>query len=371
MALPLLGFTDYVRMQAAAVQGAVTAALDLTIGSALRAILEANAAVALWLQWLAAQVLATTRAATSQGADLDSWMADFGVVRLPASQAAGQVMLSRYAPTLAAVVLPGAQVRASATGQVYTVQADPTNAAWAGAGYQIAAGIASVSVPVVAVTAGSIGNASIGTVDQVASALPGVDQVTNAIPIAGGLDAESDASLRLRFGNFLDSRTRATTTAVSYAIASLRQGLRWVIADGQDALGNAAPARFTVTLDDGTGQPSPDLLTAASAAIDAVRPVGTSFTVRGPVVLPVTVQVSLTLSLSGQSAGVAALVASAIQTYATSLGIGAALPVSRVVALAFGASSAVQAAAVLLNGTAADAVPLPWGVVQIAGIAVA
>ena len=370
MALPLLGFTDYVRMQAAAVQGAAAAALDLTIGSALRAILEANAALALWLQWLAAQVLAATRAATSQSADLDSWMADFGVARLPASQAAGQVVFSRYALTVAAIVPPGTQVRASATGQVYTVQADPTNAAWTGAGYQIAGGIVSVSVPVIAANAGSVGNAAIGTVDQIASALPSVDQATNPAPITGGMDAESDASLRARFGNFLDSRTRATPTAVSYAIASLRQGLRWVIADGQDAQGNPAPAHFTVTLDDGTGQPSPDLINAASAAIDAVRPVGTSFTVRGPVVLPVTVQVSLAPSGSGQSASVAPLIVSAIRAHAASLGIGTALPVSRVVALAFGASSAVQAATVLLNGAAVDAVPPPSGVVQITGIAV-
>ena len=134
MALPLQGFTDYVRMQAAAVQGAATAVLDLTVGSALRSILEANAALALWLQWLAAQVLAATRAATSQGADLDSWMADFGVTRLPASQAAGQVVFSRFAATIAALVPTGAQARASTTGQLYTVQSDPTNAAWTGRG---------------------------------------------------------------------------------------------------------------------------------------------------------------------------------------------------------------------------------------------
>ena len=370
MTLPLLGFTDYVRMQAATVQGAVTAVLDLTVGSALRAILEANAALALWLQWLAAQVLAATRAATSQGADLDSWMADFGVTRLPAIQAAGQVVFSRFAPTIAAVVPSGAQVRASATGQVYTVQADPTNAAWTGTGYQIPAGIGSVSVPIVAVAAGLVGNAAIGTIDQIASALPGVDQVANPAPITGGMNAESDASLRARFGNFLDSRTRATTTAVSYAIASLRQGLRWATADSQDAQGNPAPAHFTVTLDDGTGSPSPALIAAASAAVDAVRPVGTSFTVRGPVVLPVTVQVSLVLSAPGQSASVGPLVAAAIGTYAASLGIGSTLPVSRVVALAFGASSAVQAATVLLNGAATDAVPLAWGVVQITSISV-
>ena len=371
MALPLQGFTDYVRIQAAAVQGAAATALDLTVGSALRSILEANAALALWLQWLTAQVLAATRAATSQGADLDSWMADFGVTRLPASPAAGQLVFSRYAPTTAAVVPLGAQARASATGQVYTVQSDPTNAAWTGTGYQIPAGISSVSVPVVAVTAGSIGNAAIGTINQLSSALPGVDIVTNPASIAGGLDAESDASLRGRFGNFLDSRTRGTSTAVDYTLASLRQGLRWAIADGQDAQGNPMPAQFTVTLDDGTGTPSATLLSAASSAVDAVRPVGTSFTVRSPAVLPVSVQVSLTLAPSEQSATVAPLVTAAVGTYAATLGIGVPLPVSRVVALVFGASPAVQAASVLLNGVAADAVPLPWGVVQVTGISAA
>ena len=371
MALPLQGFTDYVRMQAAAVQGAATAVLDLTVGSALRSILEANSALALWLQWLVAQVLATTRAATSQGTDLDSWMADFGVARLPASQAAGQVVFSRFAPTVAGLVPVGAQARASATGQLYTVQSDSTNAAWTGAGYQLPVGISSVAVPVVAATAGSVGNAALGTVDQLSSALPGVDQVTNPAPIGGGLDAESDTSLRARFGNFLDSRTRATSAAISYTLASLRQGLRWVVADGEDAQGNFVPAHFTVTLDDGSGSPPAALISAASNAVDAVRPVGTSFTVRGPAVLPVTVQVALTLAPPAQSVNIAPLVTAAIEAYVAGLGIGVPLPVSRVVALSFGADPSVQAASVTLNGAAADAVPLPWGVVQVSGISAA
>lgn len=370
MALPLKGFTDYMRVQAAAVQGAAKATLDLAVGSTLRSILEANAAVALWLQWLAAQVLAATRAATSQGADLDSWMADFGVERLPPSPAAGQLVFSRFVPTAAALVPVGAQARASATGRLYTVQADLTHPTWTGSGYQVPAGIASVSVPATAAVAGVAGNAAVGTVDQLASALPGVDQVTNPAAIAGGLDAENDASLRGRFGNFLDSRTRATPRAVAYAIASLRQGLRWTITDAEDAQGDPLPGHFTVTLDDGSGNPSAELISAASAAVDAVRPVGSSFTVRGPAVLPVTVQVALTLEPMTQLADVAPLVMAAIGTYTASLGIGAPLPVSRVVALAFGAHSAVQAVSVLLNDAAADAIPLPWGVVQLTGIAV-
>ncbi len=87
--------------------------------------------------------------------------------------------------------------------------------------------------------------------------------------------------------------------------------------------------------------------------------------------LPVTVQVALTLAPPAQSVTVAPLVMAAIEAYVAGLGIGVPLPVSRVVALSFGADPSVQAVSVMLNGAAADAVPLPWGIVQIAGITAA
>ncbi len=49
-----------------------------TVGSVLRAqFWTVYASIALWLQWLIVQVLATTRLATSLGADCDSFGADF------------------------------------------------------------------------------------------------------------------------------------------------------------------------------------------------------------------------------------------------------------------------------------------------------
>lgn len=98
MQLQLQTFATLVGNAAAAVQGGARALVDLTVGSTLRALLEANASVALWMQWLILQVLQATRAATSAGADLDSWMADFTVVRLPATAARGQVSFSRFVP---------------------------------------------------------------------------------------------------------------------------------------------------------------------------------------------------------------------------------------------------------------------------------
>ena len=92
MQLQLLNFQTLVANAAAAVQGSARQLIDLTIGSTLRAILEANASLALWMQWLIVQVLASTRASTSSGADLDTWMADFSFARLPSSVGAGQAL---------------------------------------------------------------------------------------------------------------------------------------------------------------------------------------------------------------------------------------------------------------------------------------
>ena len=59
--LSLQNFTSLVQNMAAAVQASAASLLNLTVGSTLRAILEANASVVLWLQWLILQVLSLTR----------------------------------------------------------------------------------------------------------------------------------------------------------------------------------------------------------------------------------------------------------------------------------------------------------------------
>src|SRR6516225_8387595 len=113
MHLSLRTFSTLVQDMAAAVEASATQLLDLTVGSTLRAVLEANASVGLWMQWLILLVLRTTRAATSNGTDLDSWMADLTLTRLPAVVATGIVTLSRFTATMQALVPVGALVRAA------------------------------------------------------------------------------------------------------------------------------------------------------------------------------------------------------------------------------------------------------------------
>ena len=367
MQLRLLNFSSLVQTMAAATQAASAQLLDLTIGSILRAVLEANAGIALWLQWLIARVLANTRAATSNGQDLDSWMADFSVSRLPASVATGTVTFARLTPGFAASIPVGALVRTADGAQSFGVAGDPTHPAYdaAAQAYRLPAGGSAIDLPVQAAVAGRAGNARAGAVSLLATAIPGVDSVTNAAPMANGRDAESDSALRARFQDFMDTRARATARAIGYAIGGIQQGLAWRIAENTDTAGNPRPGSFVVVIDDGSGMPSAALLAQAGTAIEAVRPIGSVFAVQPPVILIVDISLALTLAQGAATASIGAAVAQAIAAHASTLPIGAPLARSRIAQLAHDADPAVLGVAnVLLNNLAADATPPALGVIK-------
>ena len=359
MILPLQNFATLVQNMAAGVQGTSRTLVDLTVGSVLRAILEASASIGLWLQWLILQVLAMTRAATSNGADLDSWVGDFALVRLPGVPANGSVTFSRYTTGLAAIVPSGTLVRTTDSSQSFVVQVDISNVAWVASagGYQIGANNASVTVPVSALVAGSAGNVQGGAITQLASAIPGVDTVSNPVATLGGLNAESDAALRLRFVNYINSRSRATLTAVASAVASVQQGLRWLIEENVNANGSTNIGHFIVTVDDGSGAPSAALLTSVQEAVEAVRPVGSTYAVQPPVIVGVTVSLSLEVTAGSSKPTIAAEAIQAIANYVNALPIGPTLAVSKVISLVHGVSTAVVSVSdALINGTALDLV---------------
>ncbi len=350
MQLQLQDFATLVRTQAAAVGAATRQLVDLSVGSVLRAVLEANASIGLWLQWLIVEVLTTTRAQTSRGADLDSWVQDFGMARLPGVAAYGLVTFSRLTPGLPAVVPVGAMVRNAAGGLSFSVVADAGHAAWNGTGYGLDATSLQVELPVVARAVGSQGNLRAGEIGLLGSAVPGVDAVSNAAPLQGGLDAEADTALRERFGGFIDSRSRATAQAVGFALRSLQQGISFTIAERIDSGGSARAGHFTVTVDDGSGVPPASLLAAAGAAVDAVRPLGGTFSVRAPLI----VRAEVALRIAGAGASLAT-VRAAVGAFVASRPIGGWLVVSRLVQVAHEADAGVESVyAVTINGVGAD-----------------
>ena len=187
---------------------------------------------------------------------------------------------------MSAFIPVGALVRSADGAQTLAVLADTARSYWSAEsnGYVVPAGIAALDVPVMAVAAGSGGNVQADTITLLVSALPGIDSVSNASAWQNGIDAESDDAFRGRFRNFIASRSRATPLAIGYAISSIQQGLNYAIQENTDPAGQARAGSFVVTVDDGSGSPSTALLSTIQLAIDAVRPVGSVFTVRPPTV---------------------------------------------------------------------------------------
>ena len=373
MLLPLQNFTTLVGNAVAAIQGSAQQLLDLSVGSALRAVIEANASLALWLQWLVVQVLQMTRASTSNGSDLDTWVGDFSLVRLPATSAAGAVTLSRFVALSAASVPVGTAVRTTDGSQQFLVAADPSNPEFQPATrtYLIPAGTPSITVPVQAALGGAAGNVQSGAISLIAAALPNVDTVTNGLPLGGGVDAESDPALRLRFQAFLQTLSRATPLAVQAAVLSTRQGLSCTVAENVASDGSPRPGSFIVTVDDGSGQPPTAVLQAAADAVEQTRPVGTTFVVLPPTVVPVSVVLAAVVAAPAQHGVVAGEVASAILKYVDTLAIGTPLTVTRLVQIAYNTDpSVVNVTGVFVNGMNADVAPGSRGVVKATSVQV-
>ena len=368
MQLPLQDFTALVRLQSAAVVSSARSLIDLSVGSVLRALLEANASVGLWIQWLIVEVLSTTRAATSRGEDLDSWVRDFGLSRLPGVQAQVVLRFSRETPGLRATIPLGALVRTGVTvdAQAFEVIADPARVEWTGSGYAVTADRLTIDVAARAVAAGRAGNVQPGVLRLLSTAIAGVDAVTNEFSAFGGLDAETDDALRLRFGGYMDSRVRATAQAITFAIQSVRQGVQFKIAEGVDAAGYARAGHFTVVLDDGSGAPDDQLLSQVSVAIEPMRPLGSTFSVRRPGLVGANVSMRIVAPPV-----VRPIVVGALGGYLSTLPIGGALVLSRLVQVAHEADDRVlNVSEVTINGRAGDLVAGPFDRIVPGGVSV-
>jgi uncharacterized phage protein gp47/JayE len=359
MQLSLQTFTSLVQGMAAAVQAAAAQLLDLTVGSTLRAILEATASLALWMQWLILQVLQMTRAATSNGADLDSWMADFSLTRIPASPASGTVTFSRFNSSVPALVPIGALARTTDGTQTFAVTEDATAPGWNQAqnGYVIGIGITSLGVPVVAQTAGTGGNVQAAAITVLASALSGIDSVLNAAPFVNGMNAEADSAFRLRFQSFMASLSRATLAAVGYALSTVQQGLSYTIQENQNPSGAFQLGNFIIVVDDGSGYPSNVLLSMIQQAVEVIRPVGSTFAVFAPTVTQVNVSLTIAAVNGTNVALVTPQIVNAIGAYINALPVGAPLPATMIALIAYTACPNISnVRSILLNGQTSDIV---------------
>lgn len=360
-------FTTIVSNFASAVQGAASPLINFTIGSVLRALAEAIAGVALWLQGLIITLLATTRLSTSSGTDVDTYLTDFGFSRLAAVAANGLVTFARMTATNQAVIPVGTVIQSSDGTQQFIINADTTNAAYSatvisGGGFIIPASTTSITVTATSITAGpsgypdATGNVSANTITSLTQAIQYVDTVNNAAAFVNGQNPEMDASVRSRFVLWLNSLAEGTVAAVQSAIAGVQQGLTYTVIENTQYNGTTQQGYFTVVVNDGTGFPPSQLLTNVSNAINAIRPLGSTFSVHAPVVVNATVVMTITTASGYVHSSVTAIVQAALQSYINTLALGASLSYTRLAQVAYDASPGVTEVLTgyTLNGAAVD-----------------
>ena len=355
MAITTKTFTALVSDAATAVQGAAAVLVDMSIGSVLRAFIEAQAALALWLQGVALQIAALTRFATSSGADADTWGADFAFTRLPARAATGQVTLARFTPTTATTVVAGSIVQTADGTQRYTVVADVT----------LGVGVSNAAATVLAVTAGAAGNAAAATINTLGSSIPGIDTVTNAAGFNSGADAETDSAYRVRFVAYIAALAKATPAAVGNAVNSVQPGVSYSITENYTYAGAYQPGFFYVVADDGSGAPPGSFLTLVANAVEAVRPIGSTYAVFTPTLVLANVVMTLTTAPGYLHATLVTAVSAALTAYINSLSVGAAMSFTRLSGIAYATSPGVtNVTALTLNGGTSDLAATPKQVIR-------
>jgi len=363
-----------IQNMATSVQQKAKVLVDFTLGSVTRAVVESTAQVVIWLESLILLLLQTTRAATSSGADVDSWMLDYGLTRLTATSSTGQVTFSRFTPTYQAVIPVGTVVQTADGTQQFIVIADTNQAAYNAAlgGYVIAAGIAGAVATVQAVNAGAATNVLANTITMLTQAVQFVDTVTNAAGLTNGADAESDSAFRARFITYINGLSKATKTAVGNAVLAVKQGLSYVLVENLTYGGLSQPGYFYVVVDDGTGSPPSTLLSSVANAIDAVRPLCSTYGVFAPVVVTANVAMTVATAAGYSHSAVVALVQTALQNYINSLAIGQTLSYTRLAQVAYDASPGVtNVTATTLNGGTSDLAAASQQIVKYGTVTVA
>jgi len=307
---------------------------NFTSGSIAGSIVNSFAAMVLFLQQQAQYLVTVSRAATSVGVDLTSFVADYYLspTRVAATFAQGPVTFTRFQVAPAQVVIPvGTIIQNKVLPPLATIQyqviADTTNANFNASsnGYLIAAGASTVSVTVQALTAGSANNVQAGALISINSTGVPADTVVQSFAIQNGFDAENDAALRVRFQAYISSLAKATASSVKSAILSTQTGLTFTINDGLNAAGSAQSAFFTIVADDGSAAIPANTLSTISNAVTLVRAAGVSFTAVAPANVTITVALTgTTIQTSFNAAAVRSAVQLALIAYINANGVGGA-----------------------------------------------
>lgn len=381
--LPTRSFNTIVANISAGIQARLPTFVTFAAGSVFLAIAQAFAGTVLWIQGMILSVAMLTRLSTSYGNDVDSFLADYGIIeRLGAVAATGYVVFSRYTASGTTPKIPiGTQVKTLDGTQVFQVYADSTNPNYDGAleAYVMPAQIVSLTVPIVSITPspnsstgtpGSNGNVAAGSIGLISGATPGVDAVINPAALTNGFDEESDQAVKPRFRAAVAALSRATPISLEYAIGTVQQGMQSNVLDNSDKAGNFVPGMVSVIVDDGSGAMSDALLAQCQAAVASYKAAGVRTAVYKATRALVTVQLTVSIAPGYIRQNVVAILANTISTNINTTGLANGIPYFTVGSWALGVPGVAKIDNLLVNGAIADLPAYPAVTYKCAGVTV-
>lgn len=176
-------------------------------GKILKRLIVACAYAIEGLYALSAQLLRLAIPITSEGEWLRAWARSIGLVPYGGVRAQGVQLFERYRSGEIVMIPAGVRVQ-SPSGILFETLLSGT----------IAADELSTIVPVRALNPGVAGNQSAEQISLSVTPVNGIDRTANPTATTGGIDAESDESIRGRIGKHLASLHRATKPAIEAAI---------------------------------------------------------------------------------------------------------------------------------------------------------
>jgi uncharacterized phage protein gp47/JayE len=383
MALNLKSRDQFVQDEIAAIQSDLPGAYQFAIGSIVRAIVDAHGSTAMWEQSLIQLVYNRERLATSTGEDADSFVGDFGLTRLPAVAATGDVQFWSFVANTTRTINVGSTVSTPDGSVSFEVTSDPTNSYYdAGSNaYIIPPGDGTagspVSIPVQATTAGTIGNVKANTITVINSPITGIDKVNNADPFENGKERQTDPELRQYFIDYLNSLSRATKGAIAYAVESVPQVLQYILVENENYdTDDEQLGYFYVVATDGTPSPSATFLTNVATAVEAYRGFTIRYDVKAPVAL--TADISATINVPDQYTtpdyvlAIQQAITDALETYIEFIPFGETLYYTRIAQIIYNTMqslfpadiSEINVTNILLNGGTSDLTSTPKQIIE-------
>ncbi|GMB00227.1 baseplate J/gp47 family protein [Pelosinus sp. IPA-1] len=299
---------------------------DFNVGSVLRTILEAVAAVSeeLWynLQLFVSKFFLNT----SSGEWLDRRLNDLGMERKAGSAAYGLITIGRDSPSPISILISAGTIFQNETGELqYTTQADTL----------LNIGEVSIDVQAQAVAVGSNYNLLSGTVlKQSGIAISGIEWGKIKL-MGGGEDIEDDTDFKNRVPDYFDSLSRGTASAIVYA-ASAVKGVESV------TIKENVPSKgwFTIYIDDGSGVANQTLLQSVRAVLEDYRAFTVQYIVDTAKLADFTTHLQVITKADVNDEAVKAAVQEAIIAYVNALKMGQSVYLADLIYLARGVEGA-------------------------------